>query len=265
MPTPSHVTPTITLAKTLAPLPEPSQKRIALRVTPEAQRWIKLGHPWLFDQAIRTQSHAGAPGDLAVIFDDKNRFLAIGLYDPASPIRVRILQARTPAPIDRTWFEVRLSAALDRREPLHRAKHTTGYRLVHGENDGLPGFVVDRYADTLVVKLYTVAWMPHLREILGALDDLWSTERMVLRLSRAVQAAPPRHLGGLRDGMILDGSPSRAALTFLENGLRFEVDPRRGQKTGFFLDQRDNRARLERVTRGARVLDAFAYTGGVAL
>jgi len=265
MPTTSPVTSTITLAQTLAPLPEPSPKRVALRVTPEAQRWIAHGHPWLFDQAIRTQSHAGALGDLAVLFDDNNRFLAIGLYDPLSPIRVRILQARTPAPIDRAWFAGRLSAALDRREPLHRTTHTTGYRLVHGENDGLPGFVVDRYAETLVVKLYTAAWIPHLREILGALEELWSATRMVLRLSRAVQAVPSRHCGGLRDGMMLDGAALSGPLVFLENGLRFEVDPRRGQKTGFFLDQRDNRARLERVTRGAQVLDAFAYTGGFAV
>lgn len=264
MPTASHRTPTITLAKTLALLPTPSQKRIALRVTPEAQRWIAHGHPWLFDQAIRSQSHVGAPGDLAVIFDDRNRFLAIGLYDPASPIRVRMLQACAPAPIDRRWFETRLSAALDRREPLHRAKHTTGYRLVHGENDGLPGLVIDRYADTLVVKLYTAAWLPHLREVLGALNELWSAERLVLRLARAVPAKS-QSLGGLRDGMILDGPPIGGALTFLENGLRFEVDPIRGQKTGFFLDQRDNRARLERVTRGAQVLDVFAYTGGFAV
>src|SRR5690606_16451862 len=107
-------------------------------------------------QAIRKQSHAGASGDLAVIFDRKGRFLAIGLYDPDSSIRVRVLQHGAAAPINAEWFEARLRAAAGRRDPLP-AQGTTGYRLVHGENDGLPGLVIDRYAETLVLKLYTAA------------------------------------------------------------------------------------------------------------
>src|SRR5690606_3278890 len=135
-------------------LPRPSDKRIALRVTPAAERALRSGHPWVFDQAIRKQSHAGQPGDLAVVFDSKRRFLAIGLYDPDSPIRVRVLQQRQPATIDRDWFAARLRAAALIRQPLP-AQQTDGYRLAHGENDGLPGLVIDRYAGTLVLKLYT--------------------------------------------------------------------------------------------------------------
>ena len=138
----------------LSQLPGPADKRIALRVNSQAERALRQGHPWVFDQSVTEQSHAGAPGDLAVIFDDKRHFVAIGLYDPTSSIRVRILQHRQPATINADWFQNKLTAAATIRAPL-KETDTTGYRLVHGENDGFPGLIVDRYAETLVLKLYT--------------------------------------------------------------------------------------------------------------
>ena len=144
-------------------LPSPSAKRIALRISAPAERALRQGHPWVFDQSITWQSHKSEPGDLAVIFDEKRRFLAIGLYDPTSPIRVRILQSREPAAINADWFRNKLVSAARLRASLE-GQDTTGYRLVHGENDDLPGLVLDRYADTLVLKLYTPAWIPHLKE-----------------------------------------------------------------------------------------------------
>ena len=95
-------------------IPRPSDRRIALHVQPAAERALRSGHPWLYDQAIRKQSHAGASGDLAVIFDRKGRFLAVGLYDPDSPIRVRVLQQGAAAPINAEWFAARLRAAARR-------------------------------------------------------------------------------------------------------------------------------------------------------
>jgi 23S rRNA (cytosine1962-C5)-methyltransferase len=243
--------------------PAPAERRIQLRVTAAAEGMLRHGHPWLYDQAIREQSHTGRPGDLAVVFDRHRKFLAIGLYDPDSPLRLRVLQARKPAPIDAAWFQARLTAAAARRAPLAEMR-TTGYRLVHGENDGLPGLVVDRYDTTLVVKLYTAAWVPHLREVLAALERVQPAQRVVLRLARSLKERPAR-LHGLRDGMVLAGPPLEGPVEFLEHGLRFEVDPRAGQKTGFFLDQRDNRFRVERLARGRRVLDAFAYTGAFSV
>ncbi|MBU0513009.1 MAG: class I SAM-dependent rRNA methyltransferase [Chloroflexi bacterium] len=246
----------------LAHIPTASAKRIALRVTPAAEHALRQGHPWLFDQAIREQSHDGASGDLAVIFDSQRRFLAIGLYDPHSPIRVRILQHREPAPINREWFAARLKAAAQIRAAL--PANITGYRLVHGENDGLPGLVIDRYDKTLVLELYTSAWMPHLREVLSILNFVIPIERLVLRLSREVQKQPA-HLCGLRDGSVLSGPAIERPMLFLENGLRFEADPIRGQKTGFFFDQRDNRARVEKLAGGKSVLNVFAYTGAFSV
>ncbi len=256
------------LLSNLAPLPTPAERRIALRVTPEAERALRQGHPWLFDQAINQQSHQGRPGDLAVIFDRKRRFLAIGLYDPSAPIRVRILQQGQPAAINQDWFETKLAAAAHLRAPLLAQppeKITTGYRLAHGENDGLPGLVIDRYADTAVLKLYTLAWLPHLQAVTAALMKVTpSFERLVLRLSRAM-TAQPQELYNLNDGLILFGSPLAGPVLFQENGLWFEADPLHGQKTGFFLDQRDNRARVEKLAYGKTVLNVFAYTGGFSV
>jgi 23S rRNA (cytosine1962-C5)-methyltransferase len=238
-----------------------------MRVTREAERVLRRGHPWLFDQAIRQQSHEGAPGDLAVIFDRQRRFLAVGLYDPHASIRVRILQYGKPAAINRDWFEAKLAAAVQLRAPLRQQTPdtaTTGYRLVHGENDGLPGLVIDRYETTLVLKLYTPAWIPHLRDVCSALARVNPAEHLILRLSRAMLKQPQDRYG-LSDGLILSGPGLDGPILFQENGLRFEVDPVCGQKTGFFLDQRDNRARVEKLASGKSVLNVFAYTGGFSV
>ena len=180
----------------LSSCPAASEQRVAIHIAPAAERQLRQGHPWLYDQAIRRQSHAGRPGDLAVIYDRRERFLAIGLYDPTSPIRVRVLRHRAPAPIDRAWYQARLRDAAQRRASLADSE-TNAYRLVHGENDGLPGLIVDRYGETLVLKLYTVAWIVHLRELLAVLPTIHPAQRVLMRLARSVQRQP-RFLYGLR-------------------------------------------------------------------
>ncbi len=261
-----------------------------MRVTPAAERAIKQGHPWLFESAITDQSHEGKAGDLAVIFDKKRRFLAIGLYDPQATIRVRILQRLKPATISEDFFKAKLDAANELRAPLRDTppeRLTNGYRLVHGENDGFPGLVIDRYAETCVVKLYTPAWIPHLNDVLSVLSHVIANPagvkqspsmqaeiaasgyrpsrndeaRIVLRLSERLKNTA----FGLEDGMLLQGTPLDGAVIFHENGLRFEADPVQGQKTGFFLDQRENRARVETLAKGKRVLNVFSYTGGFSV
>lgn len=251
----------------ISSLPGPNARRLALRISAPAEYALRQGHPWVFDQAITEQSQAGSPGDLAVIFDDKRRFLAVGLYDPTSPIRVRILQSRQPAVINADWFKLRLEAAVRVRAPLFEQpaeNATTGCRLVHGENDGFPGLVIDRYAGTLVLKLYTAAWIPHLKDFCAALEQVSPAERWVLRLSRSL-LKQPEFLAGLSDGLVLAGPPLTGPVLFQENGLTFEADPILGQKTGFFLDQRENRARVERLSLDRTVLNVFAYTGGFSV
>jgi len=244
-------------------LPSPSAKRIALRISQPAERALRQGHPWVFDQSITEQSHKGAPGDLAVIFDDKRRFLAIGLYDPSSAIRVRILQSRDSATINADWFQNKLASAAGLRAPLDET-NTTGYRLVHGENDGLPGLIIDRYADTLVLKLYTPAWVPHLKYFCEALAQVSPSTHLILRLNRSLQKQT-EYLYGLTDGMTITPHTPPSLILFKENGLTFESDPIHGQKTGFFLDQRDNRARVEKLSKNKAVLNVFAYTGGFSV
>lgn len=247
----------------LAQLPSPSAKRIALHVTAPAERALRQGHPWVFDQSITEQSHEGAPGDLAVIFDNKRRFLAIGLYDPTSTIRVRVLQNRQPATINAEWFQSKLNLAVQVRESLE-GTDTTGYRLVHGENDGFPGLVIDRYDETLVLKLYTPAWIPHLKEFCNALTQVNPAEHLILRLNRILQKQT-EFLYDLSDGMTLSLLMPPSLILFKENGLTFESDPIHGQKTGFFLDQRDNRAKVEALSKDKSVLNVFAYTGGFSV
>jgi 23S rRNA (cytosine1962-C5)-methyltransferase len=244
-------------------IPSIPSRAIKFRVSHRIEAVLRSGHPWLFDQSIQEQQGEGPPGSLGIVFDHRNKFLAVGLYDPTSVIRLRILQARKPAIIDQSWFKERLQEAFLLREPL-LSTGTTGYRLVYGENDGLPGLVLDRYADTLVLKLYSCSWIPHLPAVLQAIQELLPLSRLVLRLSRAVQQQT-EYLYGLRDGQVLYGEPVLAPVTFLENGLSFEAEVLKGQKTGFFLDQRDNRARVQALAQGKRVLNVFSFSGGFSV
>ena len=256
-----------------------SPPRLRLRVTATAETILRSGHPWLYEGSIREQNRDGSPGELAVVFDRKDRFLAIGLYDPDSPLRVRVLHAGKPQTIDREWWQARLAQAIEKRRGLFDAQ-TTGHRWINGESDGWPGLVLDRYDTTLVLKLYTAAWLPRLEEVASLIDEALPNDRLVLRLSRNIQAAAGAL--GLEDGMLTDKSagnrddagalppfakapPSAPAVVFLESGLRFEAGVVRGQKTGFFLDQRENRRRVESLACGRDVLNAFSFTGGFSL
>jgi 23S rRNA (cytosine1962-C5)-methyltransferase len=237
--------------------------RLRLRVTAAAESCLRSGHPWLFADSIKEQNRPGRLGELAVVYDRKDCFLAAGLFDPDSPIRVRMLCAGKPQTIDRTWWAARLSQALGRREGLFDDQ-TTGFRWINGESDGWPGLVLDRYDRTLVLKLYTAAWLPRLEEIAGLTAERLCPERIVLRLSRNVQAIAGTQFDK-RDGQILCGSPLDGPVVFQESGLRFESDVLRGQKTGFFLDQRENRRQVELLAAGRRVLNAFSFSGGFSL
>jgi 23S rRNA (cytosine1962-C5)-methyltransferase len=175
---------------------------------------------------------------------------------------VRILQHHKPAEIDQTWFQTKICAAAEIRAAL--AEDTNGYRLIHGENDGLPGLVLDRYHHSLVMKLYTPGWIPYLPMLIAILNDLLAPERIILRLSRGVRQYP-EYLHQLEDGDVILGSLPQGSVLFLENGITFEADLLHGQKTGFFLDQRENRARVEQFAQGKRVLNIFSYTGGFSV
>ena len=256
--------------------------RLRLRVTATAESMIRGGHPWLYDASIREQNRPGQPGELAVIFDRRDKFLALGLYDPLSPIRVRVLHCGKPTTADEQWWRTRLQTALARRDGLFDAQ-TTGYRCLSGESDSWPGLVLDRYDTTFVLKLYTAAWLPRVGEVVGWLRDaLGSAEhcstlsqvalpaeqcsalRLVLRLSRNIQSLAEKEFN-LREGQMLIGDAPSGPIVFLESGIHFEAEVIRGQKTGFFLDQRENRRRVETLAAGRDVLNAFSFSGGFSL
>lgn len=241
----------------------PAVTRLRLRITAAAESIVRGGHPWLFADSIHELNRAGQSGELAVIFDRKDKFLAVGLFDPDSPIRVRILHAGKPATIDVAWWQTRLEQALDRRREAFDAD-TTGYRLIHGESDGWPGLVLDRYDTTLVLKIYTAAWLPRLAEITALFREKIPADRFVLRLSRNIRAVAEKSFQR-RDGQLLLGEPPAGPVVFLENGVRFEAEVLQGQKTGFFLDQRENRREVESLARGRRMLNAFSFSGGFSI
>jgi 23S rRNA (cytosine1962-C5)-methyltransferase len=252
--------------------------RLRLRITAAAETAVRSGHPWVFCDSVRELNRAGQTGELAVIYDRKNNFLAVGLFDSDSPIRVRVLHAGKPQPIDHAWWQARLEQAIDRRRDLFDAQ-TTGYRLIHGESDGWPGLVLDRYDTTLVLKIYTAAWLPRLGNTLALLKEKMTCERIILRLSRNIQSFAEGRFQR-RDGEVIFSqraesdppSPGSfgaagfgAPVIFMESGLRFEADVLRGQKTGFFLDQRENRREVETLAPGRRVLNAFSFSGGFSV
>jgi len=245
----------------LSHLPTPNDKNIAIKLKPAAERAVKQGHPWIFEDGITKQSNEGDTGDLAIIYDRrKDKFLAVGLYDPDSPIRVKVLQANTPARINQAWFADKLQQAQAIRQPLVD-KGITGYRLVYGESDRFPALIIDRYSETLVMKIYSAMWFPHLRDVIMALQNTVAFDRLVLRLSRSINAEPL----GLLDGQVLIGEPVTEPIQFTENGITLSADVIHGHKTGFFFDQRDNRQRVRDLANGRTVLDVFSYVGAFSV
>ena len=240
-----------------------TRTRLRLRVTAAAESAVRSGHPWIYAQSVRETNRKGALGELAVVYDRKDQFLAIGLFDPQSPLRLRVLHAGKPQPIDSAWWEARLRACVERRAGLFDA-HTTGYRCIHGESDGWPGLVLDRYADTFVLKLYTAAWLPRLVSLSAMVQRVFNPQRIVLRLSRNIQPLA-RAQFQVDDGQVVSGPSTDRPVEFLETHLRFAADVIRGQKTGFFLDQRENRRLVGSLSSGRHVLNAFSFSGGFSL
>jgi 23S rRNA (cytosine1962-C5)-methyltransferase len=235
--------------------------RLKLRVSAPAERQIKLGHPWVYAESVREQNREAQVGEIAVIYDRRDQFLAVGFFDPQSPLRVRILHQGSPLVVDQSFWQQRWQAALARRTMI-QSEVTTGLRLINGESDGFPGLVIDRYDQTLVMKIYTLSWLRELALIESLIRDTLAPERLVLRLSRNIQKSAEK------DWQIIEGfrwGSEQEIVLFRENGIIFESEVRRGQKTGFFLDQRENRARVETLAHGAEVLNAFSFSGGFSL
>ncbi len=239
-----------------------SQERLAVKVKQKAIRHIKSGHPWLFDKSIVKQNKKGKTGDIAIIFDDKfNRFAAIGLYDAESPIRVKILSTENGTTIDGHFINQKIHAAYNKRTEL-LAEDVTGYRLIYGENDGLPGLVCDVYDICAVIKLYSSIWLPYLEDISNTIMQVGKLQSLVLRMSRLMMKQKNLNLS---EGQILRGHLDTEEIVFIEYGVKFYSHVIKGHKTGFFLDHRQNRRHVQSIARGKSVLDVFTYAGGFAI
>lgn len=223
------------------------------------ERPVLRGHPWIFSGAIETAE--GPPGDVGVadIFDCKKNWLARGLWNARSQIRVRVLSWKKEE-IDGQFFARRLKQAFDVRV-RHLASSCTAYRVVNGEGDLLPGLVVDRYAGFLVCQFFAAGMAQFKEEIVEALTHLDRFEGVYERSDGRAGAEE-----GLEPSSgLLRGAAPPQAVSIEENGYKFMVDVRRGQKTGFFLDQRDNRSFLSALARDRSVLNCFSFSGAFSV
>ncbi len=217
-----------------------------------AERWVR-GHPWIYRSDV--ESHPEEPG-LVPVHDPRGRFIGQGLLSPASEIRLRLLE-RTDAPVDAAWWRRRIESADQRRAGID----ATAYRVVHGEGDGLPSLVVDRYDRWIVAQILSAGLETLRQPILDALVARFQPEGILLR-----HDVPARRRERLEHGIEeVSGSVPRE-IEIRERGVRYLAAPWEGQKTGAFLDQRPNRLLAGDITRpGGRALDCFAYHGSFAL
>ncbi len=186
----------------------------------------------------------------------------MGLYDPDSPIRIKMLYSGGGVSINEEFFSERINRAYAIRVPLLETQ-TNSYRLLFGENDGFPGFIADVYDKVLVIKLYSAIWFPYLEPILKHLIEVSSCETVVLRLSRNLQQY--KEIYGLYEGQILFGALKNEVVPFIEHGVHFSANVIKGHKTGYFLDHRYNRKRVGELSNGKTVLDVFSYAGGFSV
>ncbi len=225
------------------------------------EKSLKRRHPWVFSGAIERVTGKPASGETVEILDAAKKTLALAAYSPKSQIRARVWSFDAAEAIDAGFFRKRLQAALRLRAQLPAAKHTNALRLVHGESDGLPGLVVDRYADVLVAQLLAAGIERWREEIFDALVESTGCEAVYERSD-----AETRKLEGLAARVgFARGNREAKRCPIVEYGLNFRVDVEQGQKTGFFLDQRENRQRVRALAAGREVLDGFCYTGGFAI
>lgn len=224
-------------------------------------RPVWAGHPWVFAQAVARISGGAVAGDEVDVEDERGNFLGRGLYSPGSAIVVRLCTRSRDVKLDAAWMAARIEAAVARRTRLSLpSEQTNAYRLIHAEGDDLPGLIVDRFGDTLAVQFATIGMKRREGILLDALERLLAPRSIIDRSSE--KAAK---LEGFQTSKGVVRGEDISALSFQERGMRFRIPLSLGQKTGFYLDQRPLRGRIELLAKGRRVLDTFTYVGAIAL
>ena len=224
-----------------------------------SERGLLNGHPWIFSGAVARPPAHTAPGTVVDVVDSHRRFVGRGHYNPHSDIRVRLLTRSDAQPIDEDFYCERIARAHRLRLESGLPNRTNAYRVVHGENDGLPGLVADFYNGFLAVQFHTWGMEAARSEIVAALTQVLSPRGLFERSdvgTRRAEGLPDRPTG------VLQGEEPPAFIQIEECGVPLHIDLYRGQKTGFFLDQRDNRALLQHYAADQSLLNCFAYTSG---
>ncbi|MBT5111318.1 MAG: class I SAM-dependent rRNA methyltransferase [Rhodospirillaceae bacterium] len=230
-----------------------------ITILPGRQKRLKTGHPWIYSNEIAMTAEARAlpPGSVVSVKGNDGVFHGLAHFNPHALISARIITRRDDAILDAAFFEDRLRRALDLRSRFFTAPY---YRLVHAEADGLPGLIVDRYGDTIVLQ-FNAAGMDRARaDVLAAVNSVLSPRRCVIR-----NDSPAREREGLTLGVEIIGeteTPGDGTCEIEENGVRFVTDLQQGQKTGWFFDQRENRRFVASLSNGRRVLDCYCHSGG---
>jgi 23S rRNA (cytosine1962-C5)-methyltransferase len=226
----------------------------------EREKSLQRRHPWVFSGAIDCIEGAPASGDTVAVRDAAGNFLAWAAYNADSQITARVWSWREDEVIDKTFFRTRIADALAARRTLGIERDGNGMRIIHGESDGLPGLIVDKYGDTIVMQLGS-AGPEHWRDTLA--DILQELCAPACIYERSDSDGREREGLPIRNGIVRGTLPAHVEVS--ENGLRFAVDIAAGQKTGYYLDQRDNRALTGALAQDKDVLNCFCYTGGFSL
>jgi 23S rRNA (cytosine1962-C5)-methyltransferase len=217
-------------------------------------------HPWVYSKALLYIPEGLSPGEPVKLIDERGRFLATGYFNSYSQISVRIWGYEEDEAIDPNFFRRRISEALSIRKKYVEKGNTNAYRVINSEGDFLPGLVVDKYGEYLVVQFHTKGMEYWRKNVISALMEVIKPKGIYERSEiYSTSDGKPEEKNGPIVGKIPD------LIKVKENGLDFLVDIKRGQKTGFFLDQRDKRNALRKYVKGARVLNCFSYTGGFAV
>jgi 23S rRNA (cytosine1962-C5)-methyltransferase len=236
-----------------------AKTRPTITLQPGRHKRAEAGHPWVYSNEIAMDAAAKAlpPGTLVTLRKAGGEALGVATFNAHTLVAARILDRDAKRRIDREFFAARLESALALRRRLYAEPH---YRLVHAEADGLPGLVADRFGDVLVTQLNTAGMALLEAEWVAACEAVLAPSAIVLR-----NDSPARALEGLEPELRLAKGGINGPIELVENGARFLADPREGQKTGWFFDQRDNRRFVAGLSKGARVLDLYCYAGGFAI
>ena len=232
-----------------------------LILKPGREKSLLRRHPWIFSGAIARLDGNPASGETVDLLAADGQFLARAAYSPTSQIRARVWTFDQSEPVEADFFRRRIKTAIASRATLHVTRDTDAFRLIHAESDGLPGLIVDRYPDVLVLQSLTAGteyWKETIADLLLELTGLATIYERSDADVRELEGLAPR-VGSLR------GAFNHLPLTITENGLKFHVNLETGHKTGFYLDQRLNRAHVRELAEGRDVLDCFCYTGGFSV